>query len=1505
MKAKKDTIYRVFSITDPGLVSLLMKMMSQMRRVKHNSFSVREPDIREIFETQKDFALAKYSTLLYSIKRTSPGNFYSKNEFERRRNGFEKLLMRKLRVFRRNSIFDSVTFSREYLDGVDDVLQAFDAVSNHHIFDILDDRFYATGSAFKLPHWFKQTSLNSFASWVVAHFERRIFLCFREGESLFEQKMPIQLREDYLGVWISLDEERREELIAKVVDQLDHFREEAFGPRELLPNFKEPRAGARARKLKAKGDAVVRSMNWDEVVLKLIWTLGADADLLGGLSREELKRRVKARIVAASRSGASSFVSLCLSPNLVDSMKVEKFFMNRMVGVLHDLYIQKNIDDLTAEEQKKRQGRSRRQRKRSRRHKRRKKKQRRRSPKQAEATVKLEQRPTLSRDNRGEFIDALKRQIAAQGDSEGVLVPLLKDSGKRGKGKGEAKGEKRREAGPGGGGEGAQVELEAQDSERRRKWGARAKLLSQKIHTLLEEKARQRESQRLCRSQARGERQTAKEGSEHLYRSVRTTGYEAFWDDCKTASLEGDSFFCAKERRSDGKSEGAGGRQSKGGFSFGCRSHSGRGELEVRSEGSKVLSGKGRAPVELEAQIGGLKIEEVESEREAEARFEIEVPLKKVERPPPKRREEPRKAKAKVEAPEERRKSVAEGESRKSRSLLQRGSAKGKKKGGKVKYKLKKSKKDRRRRAERREPPKKEAKPRVPKKEAPKKAPAKREKRSEKTSEKRPRAKVQKWEESGSEAQAKAKKSRARKAPVEKKAKARPGKWSQKEEKPLNLGKPRRRLKLSSRAFELKPHSGRPAIRETKGGALHCSAPSPALTFGPFSGKGGAGTPGGEAKEGPGEKAKDSSLSGSALAKPGSDFGLQSAGPGKQLLAKSQQFFSRRELGGDSLGSAQLRASSGLVGGEGEGDSNALRLAVDREKERVSKLTREAFATFVGGGVKKVVADLQSQAETLNEHRRIVLERINCIVHKSFKTTEVNVRPYGSFATGLLTPFSDLDLALWCEGFKSISAEETKQYLLTLENNLRLFAFVKESKKILSASVPVIKLVADASEEFKDVPEKAAESRLIRVDIIVGSFDENGETNSAFRSTDYVCNCVSYYPSFFDLAVFFKFVLSSNHLANTFTGGLNAYGLSLLLVAFLHHFSFEACADVGFLALEFLGFLTNNFNPQFMGVRLTLNEFVGRQPFVPLESLPVYANLVIMDPTTPSPTNVTPSCYRVFQVLGCLREGFRRLLRARQFMEHKWLRKLEETLNRGVSDENRFPVLDPFAKDLPSADLSKSFRDARFSLRDSRMPSLLLSNREALRAQVTSEGRPRLSEALSREFALQQLSAQTPQTPFGAPREEHGPAKSLRTKSEVKFAHSNTTSPPSKTEETAQTASRGPVPPRKCRLRESEVQLNNLADFAISRADLLRAFQEAYTDLVETSFRLNLHSPEEESGCGSVVHEKLQSDLNFDAQRSLTSGAEPGNQERVRRPAQNQGAPRGARARQAQRRPSL
>lgn len=86
-------------------------------------------------------------------------------------------------------------------------------------------------------------------------------------------------------------------------------------------------------------------------------------------------------------------------------------------------------------------------------------------------------------------------------------------------------------------------------------------------------------------------------------------------------------------------------------------------------------------------------------------------------------------------------------------------------------------------------------------------------------------------------------------------------------------------------------------------------------------------------------------------------------------------------------------------------------------------------------------------------------------MRKTFKNPGLQVKSYGSHETGLLTPFSDMDLLV--QGCLAAEREQVVRMLETLDYNLSLCKFVISARPIFTATVPVLKVEADPSIEYE------------------------------------------------------------------------------------------------------------------------------------------------------------------------------------------------------------------------------------------------------------------------------------------------------------------------------------------------------------------------------------------------------------------------------------------------------
>ena len=195
-------------------------------------------------------------------------------------------------------------------------------------------------------------------------------------------------------------------------------------------------------------------------------------------------------------------------------------------------------------------------------------------------------------------------------------------------------------------------------------------------------------------------------------------------------------------------------------------------------------------------------------------------------------------------------------------------------------------------------------------------------------------------------------------------------------------------------------------------------------------------------------------------------------------------------------------------------------------------LTR--VAQKLGGDVRRLVTDLETFNRSLNQPRQIILDRMRDIVRRSF-TGDIQVKAYGSFETGMLTPFSDLDLAI--AGADICENEKAKEMLRLVRNNMMCYNFVIDSTLIENAAVPVLKFEADPSQEYEQF-DRTGNSVNVKVDLIVDISDRINPFNTAFRTTDYIKVSRKYYNTFFENALVLKYTMNFNQLSNTYYGKL-------------------------------------------------------------------------------------------------------------------------------------------------------------------------------------------------------------------------------------------------------------------------------------------------------------------------------------------------------------------------------
>lgn len=185
---------------------------------------------------------------------------------------------------------------------------------------------------------------------------------------------------------------------------------------------------------------------------------------------------------------------------------------------------------------------------------------------------------------------------------------------------------------------------------------------------------------------------------------------------------------------------------------------------------------------------------------------------------------------------------------------------------------------------------------------------------------------------------------------------------------------------------------------------------------------------------------------------------------------------------------------------------------------------------LISADLSALTQQLAALNQKVQQSRADVISKLTDIVKLSFKNPEISLIPYGSYETGLLTPFSDVDLAI--QGCQTIDKSEAIRVLELLDYNLKLSDFVVKTTLILTSTVPLLKI--DCTGEAKDT--NGSNPTIIKVDIIVNLNEDGGIENSALRTTSYIHKSISTFRSFFTNVLVFKVILNYAGLSNSYTG---------------------------------------------------------------------------------------------------------------------------------------------------------------------------------------------------------------------------------------------------------------------------------------------------------------------------------------------------------------------------------
>mmetsp|Transcript_13239 Transcript_13239/g.24806 ORF Transcript_13239/g.24806 Transcript_13239/m.24806 type:complete len:873 (+) Transcript_13239:2-2620(+) len=230
--------------------------------------------------------------------------------------------------------------------------------------------------------------------------------------------------------------------------------------------------------------------------------------------------------------------------------------------------------------------------------------------------------------------------------------------------------------------------------------------------------------------------------------------------------------------------------------------------------------------------------------------------------------------------------------------------------------------------------------------------------------------------------------------------------------------------------------------------------------------------------------------------------------------------------------------------------------------------------------LEKMQKKIEDEVEDLKPARLSLMDKVNEIVGSIFPGSFIQL--YGSYATGLALPYSDIDIVLVNTGaYNSETLVTSLKYLGTVLSNC---PWVNRIYVLDKAAVPVVKLTAHGSYFGCDHP--------IEADISIDEYGLEKPGNSGMATTLMTRSILDQFPQVAALCIFLKQLLHKNKLNSAFKGGVSSYTTTLWVASYL--VSLKEPAPSGALLMGFLDFFANTFNPNTQAVSFNEGGFVPR-----------------------------------------------------------------------------------------------------------------------------------------------------------------------------------------------------------------------------------------------------------------------------------------------------------------------
>lgn len=264
-----------------------------------------------------------------------------------------------------------------------------------------------------------------------------------------------------------------------------------------------------------------------------------------------------------------------------------------------------------------------------------------------------------------------------------------------------------------------------------------------------------------------------------------------------------------------------------------------------------------------------------------------------------------------------------------------------------------------------------------------------------------------------------------------------------------------------------------------------------------------------------------------------------------------------------------------------------------------------------------------------------VRDNIKNVAAKTFNSKDICAHIYGSMATSLALPESDLDIII--SGLNVLDREQTIRAIQSLSKELSRLNYVISCKDIITARVPLIKLVINLRKL-----NKQRVFRQLHVDVTIVNYgDDSLPTPHPILCAKWINQLARSSPHFKPITLMLKKLVKSKSLDKPFIGDSSSYVISLMVSAFINSSEeFYSLAECFKRILEYYG-------EEFDSTRMMIvrGECIMLMPIEGQEG-----RLVVTDPFKPW-VNAAHNVTRFTKLQECLRNTLKLIREGKTFKE--------------------------------------------------------------------------------------------------------------------------------------------------------------------------------------------------------------------------------------------------------------